>query len=179
MSNSNLSTIEIPLGKQKITLLLIGSVIFTALCAWMAIAAADTRGNLSINSFILQTLGVLGFLFFGACTIYAYQKMIDDRPGLIIDRNGITDNSSAIAVGLVEWKDIRGIRVKKTGTNRFIMIDLDDPEKYISRASGLPRLAMQANLKFYGSPLAISSNTLNYDFEDLVEVLQENWEEYG
>ncbi len=169
--------IEIPLDKTKILLLTGGAVLFVALGAWLLLDVAN--GESGFYRLFLQGVGLLGIVFFGFMGLIGVRKLFDNQPGVIIDREGIHDNTSSISAGLVEWKDIRGFRNLKIRSTRFIMVDVEDPEKYIARAkNGIARKAMQANNKLYGSPVAITSGALQYDFDQLEELLLAAYEKY-
>lgn len=169
--------IEIPLSKAKILIVLLGAVMFVVLGAWLFVDVASEESG--FYKFFLQGIGVLGAVFFGYMGAVGVRKLFDNQPGLIIDREGIHDNSSAISAGLVEWKDITGFRSLKIRSTRFIMIDVFDPEKYIARAkNGIAKKAMQANYKLYDSPLAITSGALQYNFDTLENELLAAYEKY-
>ena len=101
------------------------------------------------------------------------RKLSDKKPGLIIDKNGITDNSNASSIGLIEWSDISEIKTSQVMSTKFIMIEVINPEKYIEKAkNGMKAKLMRANMKMYGTPLSITSNTLNYNFEELEKLIE-------
>ena len=112
------SEIKIQLNKIKITLLTIGSVLFVI------------AGYFMLWSFI----GIVAILFFGATGIYGIIKLFDSKTGLKIDSNGITDNSNATSIGLIKWNDIYQIRSEQIASEKFIMIDLIEPEKVYKKS---------------------------------------------
>lgn len=169
--------IEIPLSKAKLLLVLGGAILFVALGAWLLLDVAGEESG--YYRLFIQGVGLLGIVFFGFMGLIGVRKLFDNQPGLSIDREGIHDNSSAISAGLVEWKDITGFRSLKIRSTKFIMVDVEDPEKYIARAkNGIAKKAMQANDKLYGSPIAITSGALKYDFDQLEVLLAATYEQY-
>ena len=99
------------------------------------------------------------------------------KPGLIIDQYGITDNSNATSVGLIEWVDIEAIETIQVTSTRFLILHTTQPEKYLHRAkNGLLRATMQANYKRYGSPISITANTLSIKFSALENLVLEAFE---
>ncbi len=151
------NSIKIPLSKTKIILLTIGSLAFVV-----------------VGYFLLWDIsGIAAIIFFGATGIYGIIKLLDKKIGLQIDNQGITDHSSATSIGLIEWQDISGIRSQRIKSQKFIMIDVIDAEKYISKASNkFKRSIMRANMKLYGTPISISSNALQCNFEALRKTVQ-------
>ena len=151
------SEIKIPLNKIKITLLTIGSILFVV-----------------IGSFMLWNfIGIIAILFFGVTGIYGIIKLFDSKTGLKIDSNGITDNSNITSIGLIKWNDIYQIRSEQVASEKFIMIDLIEPEKYIKKAGNVIKARlMKTNMKMYGTPISITSRTLNYNFTELEKIIQ-------
>jgi hypothetical protein len=68
---------------------------------------------------VLRAVAVIGAGFAGLCACYASIKVFDRRPGLVIDKEGIVDNSSGVAVGRVPWHEITGARVARFKDSDF------------------------------------------------------------
>ena len=167
--------IEIPLSKKKIILLLLAAIAFVAGGIWIATNPEKFIPNIFriTNPEIIRIGGIVGVLFFGAAGIYGIKKLFDKKVGLIIDSNGITDNSNASSIGLIEWKDISDIRTKQVMSTKFLLIDIVNPKKYIGKAkNGIQARLMKANMNMYETPLSITSNTLKYDFGELEKLIQ-------
>ncbi len=172
--------IEIPLSKNKLLLGIGGSILFVVLGMWL-FTNANSFQNHSIsllrNPQIVKVIGIVGMLFFGATGILGFKKLFDKKVGLVIDSNGITDNSNASSVGLIEWNDISDIITKQVMSTKFLLINVKNPEKYIGKAkSGMKAKLMRSNMKMYGTPLSITSNTLKYDFGKLEQLIQTEFE---
>uniref|UniRef100_UPI00404B9DB6 STM3941 family protein n=1 Tax=Gelidibacter sp. TaxID=2018083 RepID=UPI00404B9DB6 len=173
--------IEIPLSKKKIILLLLAAIGFVCGGIWMVINPENagrffnpiTKRFLYLNSESIQIIGIVGILFFGAAAIYGTKKLFDKKIGLILDSNGITDNSNATSIGLIEWNDISDIRTKQVMSTKFLLIDIVNPEKYIGKAkNGIQSRLMKASMNMYETPLSITANTLSYDFVELEKLIQ-------
>ncbi len=172
-------TIEIPLSKKKIILLLLAAITFVAGGIWIATNPEIFIKNIFriANPEIIRIGGIAGILFFGTAGIYGIKKLFDKKVGLIIDSNGITDNSNASSIGLIEWNDISEIRTKQVMSTKFLLIDIVNPEKYIGKAkNGIQAKLMKANMNMYETPLSITSNTLKYDFGELEKLIQSEFE---
>lgn len=121
--------------------------------------------------------GLTCVLFFGVCFVFIAKKAFSRKAGLTINDEGIIDNSNATSVGLIEWKDITGIKSWGTGSAKVIVILTSEPEKYIKRSKNfISKKAMKANNRIYGSPLSIISNSLNINFLDLEKLILEQLE---
>jgi len=160
--------IEIPLSKIKLTLMLTGSIIFVAIGFWFVIKKPVTSLPVLGNSTIMFIVGIISILFFGICAIFVSQKITENTPGLIINDEGITDNSSGVSAGLVLWRDISEIRKTNVFNQAFIIVIVKNPEEYIARQTNfLKKRLMTMNYKSYGSPVNISPNSLKCNFNEL------------
>jgi len=170
MANEGAEPLVIPLSKTKITLILLGSIGFVALgfCLWVFAEEIRYRSSLFIRGVAAAAVG-----FFGLCGVFAVLKLFDFAPGLIVDSEGIVDNSSAIAAGRIPWTDIRGFEIQTIQNNRILTIQVHDPEKYVQRASFLKRAFVALNASHFGGPIQISSHALKVSFDQLVTVLTE------
>lgn len=168
--------LAIPLSKIKITLLLLGSVAFVAggLWLWTHAEVVLHRSPLYVKGVAVAAVG-----FFGLCGVFAVFKLFDSAPGLIIDSEGIFDNSSAIAAGRIPWSDISGFVVRTVERQRILTIEVRDPEKYVLRAHILKRPFVAWNSSHFGGPIQISANTLKMNFDELVRTLTEAHKEHG
>lgn len=67
----------------------------------------------------------------------------------------------------------------QVGTQRFIMVDIADPEGFLKSIPGvIKRKAMDWNFKNYGSPIAITANTLSIQLNTLYEMLRRKLRSY-
>jgi hypothetical protein len=172
------TVIEIPLSKRNLAFMLLGSAGFVALGLLM-VGWPENFGTFSLSITIVRIVGTISALFFGTIGYFIGRRLLDDRMGLRIDARGITDHSSGVSVGLIEWADIQGLATRQVSTERFLVLRTDRPEKYIDRApNAIARKAMQANHRMTGSPLNISARTLQISFEELVALIEEAWAQH-
>ena len=169
---------EISISKKKIIFLLGGGVILFIGGIWFAIYPENFISNIwqiSDPNFI-RFAGITGIVVFGSGIIFGITKLVDKRSGLVIDNDGITDNSNASSIGLIRWTDITGFRTKEVMSAKFILIDVKNPLDYIENSnSRFKSTLLRANMNKYGTPLSVISNTLNYDFNRLEKLLKESW----
>lgn len=171
--------VEIPLSKKKMIFGLCGSLVFVAIGIWFIAWPDSLKGSLIRNPTVLFIVGLACIIFFGICAFF-YAKMLSDvKPGLIIDAEGITDHSSGVAAGRIPWEDIGQIKTAKVFGQSFVMLIAKDPLKYIDREKSLiKKKTMQMNYKSYGSPLAISANSLKIGFDELHKIIQEKYSQH-
>ncbi|MBX9851706.1 MAG: hypothetical protein K2X86_08095 [Cytophagaceae bacterium] len=164
----NQERIEIKLSKTKGMLTFLGSVAFVLVSLWL-ISYADDQDRYTPT--FVKGAGYVGLIFFGLCGLYIFYKLFDTKPGLIIDGNGILDNSSAASGHIIKWDRIVGLRVGQVKSTKFILIDLVDPEQFMNEVKGIKKTLMWGTYKMYGTPTSISSSTLNCDFDELYNLI--------
>ena len=163
--------VEIHLSKTKLLLQIGGSILFIAVGVFIFTPMAGDP------PLFIKAAGIAGILFFGAAGIVGVRKMFDTVIGLTIDEHGIVDNSNATSVGLIKWSDIIEIKTAQVQSTKFLLIFVKNPDYYLNQVKGLKRKGMEMNKRLYGTPLSITSSTLNYNFNDLEKLLNGRLEE--
>lgn len=179
MSNSEEKIIE--LSKTKLLLLIFASLAFIGIGAWMisldaALIEAQRRFN---NPLLVHGTGWVAIVFFGWCGVIGIRKYFDKQPGLIFSSVGITDNSSGVSAGLIPWSEISGINIYEIQKQKMLIILVKNPDKYIEIGSVIKRTLNRTNYKMCGSPIAISSNSLKINFDELLKLSAEYFTKYG
>ena len=176
---NNEEQIEIPLSKTKMMLSFFGSLIFAVLGIWFIINPPKSNHFLFGNPIVIFIAGIASLIFFGIIAIIIFRKFSDKKPGLIINRNGIIDNSSGVSAGIIPWSDILEISIAQVMSQKFLMIIVKNPKEYLNKVkSPIKRNTMKMNYKTYGSPISISANSLATDFDDLYILISEKLSEY-
>lgn len=168
---------RIELSKKKLILALIASIIFVTVGIIFVINPTKFTSFLFRSPTLIFLAGLASIIFFGGLWLYLIKKMFDKKAGLIVSDEGITDNSSAISVGFVSWEDITEITVQEVMSNKFIILITNQPEKYINKEKNrLKRHSLNYNYNNFGSPIAITSNSLQISFKNLENLLREEFE---
>ena len=162
--------IEIKLSKRKSVSTFLGAIAFVVVGIWM-IGMADNQHRYPPT--LLKVTGYSAIIFFGAVGVYGFYKLFDSKPGLIIDKEGIHDNSNASSAQLIKWEQIRGLKIEQVMSTKFILIDIYDPEAFMEKIGGLQKRLMKGNYKIYGTPISIISNSLNCDTDYLFKIISE------
>jgi hypothetical protein len=169
---STTQRIEIPLSKQKLVLMLSGSIAFVAIGLWFVIAPPAIENVYWGNPAKITIAGYAAILFFGLCSLLLIRKLQDNKPGLIFDDSGLTDNSSGISAGKILWSDIENISVIEIQRQKLVKIQVKNPQEYINKqTSVLKRKLMEMSNNMYGTPFSISANGLNISFDELLKML--------
>jgi hypothetical protein len=170
-----MNKIEIPLSKTKLLFGIGVSILFMGLAICLFINAynfQDISFPLPRNPIVIKGIGILGILFCGAAGIYGIKKMFDNNVGLMIDDNGIIDNTNATSIGLIRWANITEIKTEQVMSTKFLLIYTNNPNEILEKVKGMKRKLLEGTMKMYGTPLSITSNTLKYNFNELEKLLK-------
>lgn len=172
--NSGEYPIEISFSKSKTLLLLLGALAFVALSFWIY-SDITAKQIYDLKRLIMIAIALIGVIFFGTCTIFAFLKLFDIKPALILDQNGFIDNSSMTTLGQkILWKDVKSIESYSLHNQNIIKVLLKDPVKYIENTKWFhKRLILKLNLSLSGTPVNISANSLQITFKELQKLLNE------
>ena len=179
MTSRNKTVIE--LSKKKIALQILLAFAFMALGAWLFSLDAETIQSMRrFNSpLLVHGIGLACMILFGIFASYAIWKFFDNKPGLEIDSFGVMDNASALAAGLIPWKDVVDTGIFEVQKQKMLVVKVSDPQKYMMRGTPLKRLLIKANHKMCGSPIVISPGALQINFDELVSLFDQYREKYG
>ena len=179
MNSNNTKVIE--LSKVKVLLLIVGALAFVALGIWMLqLDSTWIESQRRFNSpALVHGVGVASIVFFGLCAVAAVMKLFDRKPGLVLSSTGILDNSSSASAGLIPWSEVQGFDVLKIQRQRLLIVKLVAPDKYVEVGSAVKRSLNRMNLKMCGSPIAITSNSLKINFDELLDVCNSYLSQYG
>lgn len=164
---------EIPFSKRKLRRNLIMCVIFVLLGLWMVIYRPEIDNPVLNSPVVIYGVGGMAILFFGYMLYFNIRKIADTKPGIIIDDQGITDNSSAFPLGFVPWQDIRRLATVTVARQKFLVIGIGNPQVYIEREKGLKKTTLEYNYRSYGSPFIISANGLACTLEELQAAIEQ------
>jgi hypothetical protein len=94
------------------------------------------------------------------------------KPGLIIDDQGITDDSNFMGVGFIPWSDITAVREDANGfKQKLIVVIVKNPDVYINKSSQM-RVSRQTQHKQFGSPIVIAANSLESNSQEIISILK-------
>src|SRR4051812_9551641 len=89
----------VPASRWKLVAAILGSIAFVLLGLWILRRAPR-------DGVEAAAAGLASIAFFGLCGVYAGWRLVRPRPAVVIDRQGILDNASALSVGLVRWDEV-------------------------------------------------------------------------
>jgi hypothetical protein len=166
-------------SKKKTTFLLITCLSFVTIAISFIIDPPTGRIPFIDSPAALKVLLSVCALFFGVISIFLIKKMFDRRPAIIIDGNGIDDNSSMCSAGYVEWNQIDTVWIIEVNRQKMIAIRLIDVESHMRLRSTFAKKTVKLNYKMYEMHFAISANSLDTDIEPLYKIMVEKINRYS
>ena len=140
--------------KRRQTYLMVGCLGVAVTCAVMLALA---RSELGLVMKIIMWAGFVGFGFGG---LQLLRRVLRPRPALIVDEEGLLDQSSFASAGRIPWSDIADVRLVSYPSQLILAIDVKDPEPYLARANPLKRQALRVNRSLAGTPFIIPFTAL-------------------
>ncbi|MFZ7119880.1 MAG: STM3941 family protein [Eubacteriaceae bacterium] len=153
-------------NKNKVIQLIILAIILVLVSMYNLVI-----GIIEINLLYL-VIGIMGITFFGACFFLISRRMSNNRPLLIIGKDGITDMSNANSVGFVAWKEIESVSVRRVFVQKFIGITVYDFDKLMNGISPMKQNTIKANMKLKYPPICIPLNTADTEFSEVLSIVQ-------
>ncbi|WP_116788900.1 STM3941 family protein [Flavobacterium psychrotrophum] len=168
--------IEIPLHKGKITLMVLGSLLFIGLGYFLL---TEDLGSYRYSKEVINLVGTLCILLFTLAFAMSLYKLFDKNRGLTIDDKGIIDNSTFTSGFLITWEDIMDVSLYQVKSTKLLLIHVSDNERYLEQMKGLKKMLGKQNIKLTGTPLSINPNSLDIKFDELNKLVSERLEYYN
>jgi hypothetical protein len=152
---------------KKGKVILLGFLSFLFVVAGIGVlyfAAANNE-----DAWPLWVIGVLAIVFFGLCIVYYFYTLFNRKPALIVDHEGIQDNSSYLAAGMVRWDEIEEIKWVSFQKQIFLGLITYDRSLITNRSTGLKKILNKINKSMLDSQVNITIQILDCSPEQLVD----------
>ncbi len=170
--------IEIPFSKVKPSFLVIVGLVFILGGIEMILHPySDWYRIRNFDPLFFYFIGIASILLGLGGIASGIKIFLSKGMAVIIDSNGITDNSSNLSVGLIEWADITDIKSHNNNSSKYLSIFVKNPEKYILRKK-IAKVFMRMNMNMTGTPLYISSISLKCSFKELERIVFKEYDRY-
>lgn len=164
-------SVHIPLNKRRLTIQIALFVVagLGGMIGFFALAEST-----SLNPLIWQAMGVALCFFAIIAAGSKAKKRSDKNGGLIINKDGITDNSSDLSLGFIPWKSIQQIDEELCLKNEYLIIGVRKPGEFVKKAknSAIKRL-LEQNIRNFDTPVVIEPNTLKASLEELLDIIKD------
>ncbi|MCA8949044.1 MAG: hypothetical protein KDE27_06045 [Planctomycetes bacterium] len=149
--------------RSRLVLFLVLCLGFVTVGSWMAL-----RGD----SPSVTAVGVVAIVFAGLGGWYFVRRLAVRSPVLEIDRDGLVDSASGVAVGRVAWGEIADLSIGGVGQQRFLGIHVHDRAALLSRVRPWRRVVIRLNAAFGFPPVNLPQSVLPLPIEELAEILE-------
>jgi hypothetical protein len=154
-------------SRGKAVLMLLASLAFVAGGIFILVAArADERPRRGVPAAVA---GWGAIVFFGGCAMVGVWQLVDSRPRLVIDEQGITDRT--LRCGRIPWREIVDARVNVVHGQPFICLELRNEEPFLRKLSPAGRALLKANRALGFSALNINLGGLDADPHEVYELV--------
>ncbi len=172
--------IEIQLSKLKLVGMLLGCIAFVTIGAFFVANPSHFRSFRGTSTTLIFISGAAGVIFFGYIGYYLLKMIGDKSPGLIISKEGITDNAGAVSSGFIPWGDVIAIKERIIGRQKLIDIVVKNPQFYKDRQkNSFKRKVIQVSINMYGPVIPITVNGLKITYAELKTLLEKKFKEFG
>lgn len=114
--------INIKTNKKKLIFLFFMSFVLAFFSFWYILYPSDFVNIITRRKELIFIAGVIGSVIFGVSSIWIFFRLFDNKPGLIINEQGIIDNTNTGSIGLIKWDDIIEVRHKRIMSNSLMLI---------------------------------------------------------
>ncbi|MFE7507350.1 STM3941 family protein [Promicromonospora sp. NPDC057488] len=128
--------------------------------------------------FLYLTAGGAGATFFGYCTVLWLAFLLKPAAGLVIDAEGFTDTSSALASGRTTWDQVIGWHLHRVQQQTNFCVVVKDPEAVLARMRPVARALSRGNIKLVGTPVCIGLNNLRGRNERVVDAFEQHYDQW-
>ena len=166
---------EIKANKRRSFLMFSLSILFVVL-GFLPFLGTGLRESRRYVPVFHDAVFIAAIVFFGFGVWVCLKTILSNKPAISISEEGICDNVSSF--GMIEWEDVVGFRKVRIQKQDYILILLENPEKYIKKFNFLKQKWLNFNLKQYGTPVIVHTENLKIDQEELLNIARKEWAEY-
>lgn len=156
-------------GRIKMLGIAVGALAFVAAGIYFAV----DHQSLRLPLWVIVISSYIGVPFFGLCFIYACHRLLVSKPLIIINREGIFDNASAVGAGMLRWEEIAEIFPYTFWGQRALGIVPIHPEAVMNRQPLIKRFLMKLNRGLVQAPINISQSSLPMPVDQLQTMIEE------
>ena len=165
---------EIKANKRRSFLMFSLSILFVVLgvLPFLGVGLREYRKYVPVFH---DVIFIVVIIFFGFTALIYLKMILSTKPVISISEKGICDN---VFFGLIEWENVAGFRKVRVQKQDYILILLENPEKYIGKFNFFKQKWLNFNLKQYGTPVMIHTGNLKIEQEELLNIVRKEWTEY-
>jgi hypothetical protein len=163
--------IIIPVNKRIFPVqLFVSSLVAIAISAYFFYTRTFSLNPYSPIS-VLVVLLIVDIRYVILLAKFFVKTQFDSKAGFTITDSGIIDNMTILGLGKIPWEEIDDIGLDRFRGRDILLVGMVDPDKYLSGMRPIYRSILRGYIKKWNTPLVISDRRLNYDMENLRDLL--------
>ena len=176
--------IEVYQKKSNLVLYIICMIFTCAVMIFMIFNVKVGDGGAKTDSLLSTPFGVAVVkVFCAVCAVACVysavifiKRLINNKPLIILDESGFTDNSGAEPIGFIPWRDIERIYMITWKHNKLIQVELVHPKEYLDRMGRLTRRTAEMNMRLGYQPISFSLTGTGRDPDKFLADMISIWE---
>ncbi|MCX6317913.1 MAG: hypothetical protein NTW29_11520 [Bacteroidetes bacterium] len=172
-------------SKGKLIRFCLIGLIFFAGGLWIILTDPQV-GNPIFNSIFIKAFSGYGGVLFGVLGFWFYvKKLMNGKPGLIINEKGVYNNVVAFVPRFISWKHIASVeeysmKAGLASPQYFVSLQLKDPNAFIAEIpNSFTRTLMRINRRFSGTPVNLTANSLKITHKELLAAIKDAFARYN
>lgn len=161
--------VEIALSRPKLLRHLAYNGFFVL--AGVLLAVMATRFPAALE-WAMRITGGLAMILFGTGLSLTIGLFFRSKAGFIVDNEGFIDQSGFGSAGRVYWSEIQNLRQWISNGQELILIDPSSKATFQEESSSWAKIKQWLDHRRFGTPLVLSSGTLEIDTGKLFELIQ-------
>lgn len=171
-----INDIKINFSRKKIITILLLSIVLSTLTIAMFLYPEKFTSSLLRSELPLIIGGIIGTLFLFLSVCFLLSKVFK-KTAIVISEKGIYDRTNIISVGFIPWEDITGIRTAEIKSNKVLLIDVKNPNKYIKSSKNIiQKTLIKINYQSYKTPISLNAKMLECSFSELERIIIDSFE---
>lgn len=125
---------------------------------------------------VIKIVGIFIIIFSVLYTVIIGRQLLKQKPAIILDNEGMVCHTAVNSSQKIFWKDVSKVWMQQVSDEKFIMLMIKNPEKYLSgEKNELKKRFMELNYKLYHTPVAITANALKIGINELHDLICEKY----
>jgi hypothetical protein len=176
--------IAIGFSKSKLTKLIAFSLFFALAGIWILLKDPKSDLFLLNEPIIRYPIAILALVMGGIAVFYFSKKLVNKTPALIIDAEGIIDQTTAFSVGRIYWNEIASfgettIAATMFSKQKYVTVMPAETTALMERTTqNFKKNALNQNLKTYGFLCAIATGAIATNLTELKQQLDDALKKY-
>lgn len=105
-------------------------------------------------------LGLVGLVLFAPIALTLVVRAVRNKPALILDTDGFTDQTSLIGAGFVPWPEVERIEDRQFRRRTFVTVTLTDRAAFRARLPAWHRFVLRLNGPMVAGDILIPDSLL-------------------